>query len=194
MPVKTLKRQRFSKAPARLLRGEWIHLRPPQPADYRQFAALMEANRIFFRGLVPAFNRRRHFDEYVARCRQDDYFGFLICRRGDDVVVGKINLFNIIRRGLQTGCVGYLISQAHARQGYATEALRVLLRFAFRQVKLHRVEANIQPHNASSLALVRRAGFACEGLSPRYVKIGGRWRDHERWALLAEDWRTRTRK
>jgi len=149
----------------------------------------MQGNKAFFHGLVPEFNGRKHFDEYVERCRRDDYFGFLICRRADGVIVGKINLFNIIQRGLQSGCIGYLIGKAHAEQGYATEALQLMLRFAFRKVKLHRVEANIQPHNAASIALVRRARFSCEGLSRRYVKIGGRWRDHERWALLAEDWR-----
>ena len=63
------------------------------------------------------------------------------------------------------------------------------LDFAFGTLKLHRVEVNIQPVNARSLALVERTGFAREGFSRRYVKIGGRWRDHVRCALLAEDWR-----
>jgi len=73
------------------------------------------------------------------------------------------------------------------------EGLALLLAVAYRGLKLHRVEANIQPSNAPSIALVRRAGFTREGFSRRYVKIGGRWRDHERWAMLAEDWRARRR-
>jgi ribosomal-protein-alanine N-acetyltransferase len=67
--------------------------------------------------------------------------------------------------------------------------LALVLRQAFRQLGLHRVEANIQPDNARSIALVRRLGFRREGFSPRYLKLGGRWRDHERWALLREEWR-----
>jgi [ribosomal protein S5]-alanine N-acetyltransferase len=70
-----------------------------------------------------------------------------------------------------------------------TEALALTLRIAFGRLRLHRVEANIQPGNGASIALVRRAGFRREGLSPRYLTIGGRWRDHERWALTVEDWR-----
>jgi len=64
------------------------------------------------------------------------------------------------------------------------------LRHAFRPLKLHRVEANIQPENVASIRLVERLGFRREGFSPRYLKIGGRWRDHVRYALLAEEWRS----
>ena len=67
------------------------------------------------------------------------------------------------------------------------EGIRLMLRHAFGPLGLHRLEANIQPENAPSLALVAGAGFRLEGLSPRYLKIAGRWRDHERWAILAEE-------
>jgi ribosomal-protein-alanine N-acetyltransferase len=70
-----------------------------------------------------------------------------------------------------------------------TEAMSLMLKYAFIHLKLHRLEANVQPDNAASVALIKRAGFIREGYSRRYLKIGGRWRDHERWAILAEDWR-----
>ena len=67
------------------------------------------------------------------------------------------------------------------------EGMQLTLRFAFNELRLHRVEANIQPANKKSLALAKRSGFRREGFSPRYLKIGGRWRDHERWAILSDD-------
>ena len=87
--------------------------------------------------------------------------------------------------------MGYYIGAPFAGRGYMTEAIRLMLRYAFRDLKLHRIEANIQPENVASIALVRRAGFRREGYSPRYLKISGRWRDHERWAILAEDWKAK---
>ncbi|VWB80544.1 phosphinothricin acetyltransferase [Burkholderia metallica] len=67
-----------------------------------------------------------------------------------------------------------------------TDAMRAAIGVAFDELGLHRVEANIQPGNHASIALVRRLGFTKEGFSPRYLRIGGEWRDHERWALLAD--------
>jgi len=76
---------------------------------------------------------------------------------------------------------------ATAGRGLMTEAVRQTLAHAFTEIGLHRVEANIQPENLRSIALVRRLGFRLEGFSPRYLRIGGQWRDHERWALLCDD-------
>ena len=75
------------------------------------------------------------------------------------------------------------------QDGYMTEALQLALHYAFKSLRLHRLEANIQPSNAASIALVKRAGFVLEGYSERYLKVCGRWRDHERWAITAERWR-----
>jgi [ribosomal protein S5]-alanine N-acetyltransferase len=107
--------------------------------------------------------------------------------------VGSVNLSEIVRGRFENAYLGYQVGAPFARQGYMTEALALALRIAFGPLRLHRVEANIQPRNVASIALVRRAGFRREGLSRRYLKIGGRWRDHERWALLVEEWRANRR-
>ena len=112
-----------------------------------------------------------------------------IRRAGDDALLGRIEITRIARGNFQSAYLGYSILPAHRGRGYMTEALQLALRYAFRTLRLHRVEANVEPGNDPSIALVRRAGFTREGFSRRYLKHGGRWRDHERWALLAEDWR-----
>jgi ribosomal-protein-alanine N-acetyltransferase len=74
-------------------------------------------------------------------------------------------------------------------RGLMSEAVSLVVTQAFEELGLHRVEANIQPDNKPSIALVRGLGFRQEGYSPRYLRIAGEWRDHERWAILADEWR-----
>jgi [ribosomal protein S5]-alanine N-acetyltransferase len=99
-----------------------------------------------------------------------------------------VELSQIAGGNFRSAYLAYHTGAPFARQGYMREGLTAALDRGFRRLKLHRVEANIQPHNRASIRLVRSLGFRREGYSPRYLKIGGRWRDHERWALLAEDW------
>lgn len=113
---------------------------------------------------------------------------FLICARRDEGILGAADLSQIFHRNFQSAYLGYWIGAPFAREGYMREGLELVLYTAFRTHHLHRVEANVQPENTSSQALLVRLGFRLEGYSPRYLKIGGRWRDHERWALLREEW------
>ena len=114
---------------------------------------------------------------------------FLIVRRTDGAIVGTIGLSQIFRRKFQNAYLGYMLGAGYTGNGYMTEAVRLILRFAFRDLKLHRIEANVQPGNAPSLAVLRRCGFTKEGLSEKYLKIAGQWRDHERWAIIRENWK-----
>ena len=173
------------------LRGRTICLRPAVMRDFDEFAHLMKVSWPAYRGWIHPFKGKNQFREYVSKGRNGEDFWFLICRATDGRIVGTISLFMIHRRSFQNAVVGYMVGAPYARRGYATEALELVVRFAFGKLKLHRIEANIQPDNVASLALARRAGFQREGYSPRYLKIGGRWRDHERWAILAENWRGR---
>jgi len=112
-------------------------------------------------------------------------YAFLVCRASDNAIVGVVNLSNVVRGLLQSGYLGYYAFAGYERQGYMASGLSVVVRHAFNKLKLHRLEANIQPGNTASIALAASCGFTLEGYSPRYLKIGGRWRDHERWAILA---------
>jgi [ribosomal protein S5]-alanine N-acetyltransferase len=102
-------------------------------------------------------------------------------------VVGVVNLSQIFRKGFQNAYLGYYGTAEFAGRGLMTQAVGLACRHAFGEIGLHRLEANIQPGNLPSIALVRRLGFRREGFSPRYLRIDGVWCDHERWALLADD-------
>jgi ribosomal-protein-alanine N-acetyltransferase len=175
------------------LTGKRVFLRPPARRDLEEFLALNRASRRFHRGLVSPPIEPEQFVAFLKRCRRMDSASFFICRMEDGAIVGSINLSQIFRGGFQNAYMGYFIGAEYAGQGYMTEAIQLMLRHAFERLKLHRLEANIQPENIASIALAKRAGFVCEGYSERYLKICGRWRDHQRWAIIAEDWKS-TRK
>jgi ribosomal-protein-alanine N-acetyltransferase len=132
------------------------------------------------------------FRDYLGRLGERKY-GFLARRTEDRALVGWLNVSDIVRGAMQGGNLSYGGVAAHRGRGYMSEAVELVLEQAFMTLGLHRLEANIQPGNTGSLALVRRAGFVLEGFSPGYLKIDGKWRDHERWALRSEAWLARRR-
>ena len=170
--------------------GKRVYLRVPRESDRDEFVRLARASRGLHRPWVYAPETARQFDAYLARCRVQSERCFLVCRRDDDAIVGVYNLSQIAYGFFQSAYLGYYAFAPHAGQGLMAEGMQLLLRHAFRTLKLHRIEANIQPGNDASLRLAERAGFEYEGYSPRYLKIGGRWRDHERWAITREAWRS----
>ena len=107
--------------------------------------------------------------------------------------MGVVNLNEVVRGVFQSAYLGYYVVAPYEGRGFMAPGLAAVIQRGFRGLKLHRLEANIMPHNLRSKALVQRLGFRFEGVARRYLKIAGRWRDHEHWALTAEDWRDRRR-
>jgi ribosomal-protein-alanine N-acetyltransferase len=174
-------------------RGEGrVFLRGPAASDRHEFVSLMRTSRAFHRPWATAPTDDDRFTAYLADSQRPDFEAMLVCRRDDTAIVGFFNLSQIVRRSLQSAYLGYAVGKPYAGHGYMREGIALVLRHAFLDLKLHRIEANIQPGNHASIALAQGAGFRREGFSPRYLKIGGRWRDHERWAILADDWRRRS--
>ena len=172
----------------RLVTGAQVYLRQPAAEDEVELLRLNTESRKFHRGLAYPAQTKTEFSALLDRCHLPDSVCCLICLKDSNEIAGMINLSQIFMGGFRSAYLGYYIGARHAKQGYMTEAVQLMLRYSFRNLKLHRVEANIQPGNFASIALVRRAGFTREGYSRRYLKIDGHWRDHERWAILAEDW------
>lgn len=168
-----------------------VRLRPLLRGDARDFVAAVSASRALHRGWVHPPATTEAFLRKLPRPGESTRrVALLAVRVDDDAPVGLFNLSEIVRGPLQQAYLGYYGFVPHAGRGYMRVAMPLLLRYAFVTLKLHRIEANIQPSNAPSLALARSAGFSKEGFSPRYLKVGGRWRDHERWAINAEQWKT----
>jgi ribosomal-protein-alanine N-acetyltransferase len=175
--------------PPALQTGRRVHIRSPRPEDEAELTALVRASRRFHVGWISAAATPEAFAAHLRRNESADFESFLIFRKEDGAIVGSANLSQIFMGPFQSAYMGYWAGAPFAGQGYMTEGVGLVLTHAFRELKLHRVEANLQPTNTPSRALVQRLGFTMEGYSPRYLKVGGRWRDHERWAILREDWR-----
>jgi [ribosomal protein S5]-alanine N-acetyltransferase len=170
-----------------------VFLRQPKASDEVELVALTRASRRLHRPWVSPPLDGAAFQGFLARARRPDALTLLTCRIEDGAIAGVFHLDEIVRGALQSAYLSYYAGAPYARQGYMTEGLRLLLRHAFVALRLHRLEANIQPGNLASIALVERCGFELEGFSPRYLKIRNRWRDHQRWALRVEQWRARRR-
>ena len=179
--------------PFSLVRGERVYLRHPRKADGEEFNELVIASRSFLHPWVTPASTPEAYARFLQGSRRASVCAFLVCRIDDRRIVGVCNLSQILRSNLQQAFLGYWVGAAFAGRGYMTEALHLVLRYAFENLKLHRIEANVQPENGNSKALLLRAGFRLEGFSPRYLKVLGRWRDHERWAIYREDWVARAK-
>jgi len=167
-----------------------VVLRTPTIDDQDEFIARMRASRSAHRPWLYMPETPEAYKTYLAKTDDPRAAPFLACRIQDGAIVGFVNISEIIRGNYKGAFLGYGGVAEFAGQGYMTEAMQLVLREAFTRLDLHRLEANIQPGNERSIALAKRCGFELEGLSPRYLKIGGRWRDHERWAIRSETWRS----
>lgn len=165
------------------------YLRKPAQQDGPEFVARVLASRDHLEPFVFAADSVSAYRSWLARGRRSEIEQFLVCARRDDTLAGFVTLNNITAGSLQSAATGWAGFNPHLGAGHLTDGVSMVLELAFTQLHLHRVEANIQPPNSRSRALAQRAGFRLEGYSPRYLHIGGQWRDHERWAVLAEDWR-----
>ncbi|MCB5165059.1 GNAT family N-acetyltransferase [Streptomyces bambusae] len=162
-----------------------VELRPLTLADQDEFCSLVRASAALHTPWMQLPATGEAFREWMHRFDDGTNLGFLIRVRETGAAAGMVNINSVIRGRYQGASLGYAAFAPSAGRGYMAEGLALVLRYAFEDLRLHRLEANIQPGNEPSLALVRRLGFRHEGLSPAYLYIDGAWRDHERWALTA---------
>lgn len=171
-----------------ILRGKKVYLRRPNASDCTEFTEMARKSERFHRGLMNPARTPEEFERFLQRIDNDQTESFLICRIEDDAIAGVITLSQIFHGAFQNAYLGYGLWDGFAGKGFMTDAIEMVLEFAFNDLDLHRVEANVQPHNAASIRLLERSGFVKEGFSEKYLNIGGLWRDHERWAIIRENW------
>jgi ribosomal-protein-alanine N-acetyltransferase len=177
------------------LKGERVMLRMPVAADYREWAALRAASRRFLEPWEPRWPAdelergawRQRLGRYRADFAQGSAVAFFIFETCSGKLVGGITLANIRHGVAQSGQIGYWIGEQFAGQGYMLEALRLVSRFAFETMRLHRIEAACIPDNKRSIRVLEKAGFQREGLLRSYLRINGIWQDHYLYALIADD-------
>jgi [ribosomal protein S5]-alanine N-acetyltransferase len=167
--------------------GGRVILRELVPVDREMFLRMVRESRDLHRPWTYPPERPDQFDDLVARGTREDFVCLAACLAEDGDLVGIFTISQIVRGYFQSAYLGYYAGARHAGKGLMREAMELVLDYAFGTLALHRVEANIQPGNAPSIALARGAGFRLEGFSPRYLLIGGRWRDHERYAITADE-------
>jgi [ribosomal protein S5]-alanine N-acetyltransferase len=165
-----------------------VRVRSPRAEDQDEFLQAMRASREFHHPWLEPPTTPEGFGVLLRRVHEDFFEPLIVERLEDGALLGFFNLSWIIRGALQSAFLGYGAVAAYAGHGYMTEGMQLTLNHGFAELNLHRIEANIQPGNEPSIALARRCGLQREGYSPRYLRVGGSWRDHERWAITVEDW------
>ena len=160
-------------------------------ADEEEFLAAASASKDLHHPWLQPPDGAVGFAALLARAERSDHESYVVRHAACGGLAGFVNLNNIVHGVFLSAYLGYGAFAGHEGRGLMSLGVGAVVEKAFTELGLHRVEANVQPGNHRSLALVRRLGFAREGYSPRYLYIDGDWRDHERWALRVETWAAR---
>jgi ribosomal-protein-alanine N-acetyltransferase len=169
-----------------------VYVRFPEEADAAELTALYIRNREFFEMFSPSTIEEFYTEEYqrqaIAKGRgermEDRKYSFVVCLKEDDRLIGTVGLSFIARGPLQSCMIGYSLDQGHNGKGYMTEAVEQVVRYAFDELKFHRITGEASPRNPGSIRVLEKAGFHKEGISRSNLKIKGVWEDHQVLAII----------
>ncbi|MFC7441498.1 GNAT family N-acetyltransferase [Laceyella putida] len=174
--------------------GEHIYLRLYDDSDAKDLADLHKRNREFFLRVSPLHDESFYTQEHQAlrieqalkKAKEGQTYAFGIFLKETDELIGDITLAQILRGNFESCYTGFALDQKHNGRGYTTEALKLIVKFAFEELKLHRIEAHAMPENLGSIRVLEKAGFKKEGIARKNVKINGKWEDHQIMAIINE--------
>jgi ribosomal-protein-alanine N-acetyltransferase len=168
--------------------GSNVAIKRLDEGDRNEFLALTQASRTLHAEWIQPPLDDQDFEALFQRTKEANFIALAVLEGPTYRLAGLITLSQIFYGPFQSAYMGYWLGEGYAGRGVMTEAMRLALHFALQEIALHRLEANIQPGNLRSIALVKRVGFVLEGYSQKYLNILGEWRDHERWAIHKEIW------
>ena len=178
-------------APQALLTGLRIIMRPPEAKDAPDWLEVRTKNQDILRKYEPRWTDDALTQDYFRRRTElqhrnwhiDHAYAFLIFKI-DGALIGGMNINNVCRAAAQYASLGYWIDKDHEGQGYMSEAMALTIHYAFKNLKLHRINAACLPHNDRSKKILSRAGFTEEGFAKQYLQINGAWEDHILYGLV----------
>lgn len=175
--------------------GEKIYIRLSEISDAEAYVKLHTNNREFFQSYAPKRNedyftvetQKKIIEDNIEQSENDTKYSFGIFLKETDELIGNIALTEVLRGPLQSCYVGYYLDERCNGKGYMTEAVKLVVDYAFKELVLHRIEAGVMPHNLRSMKVLEKAGFHKEGIAKKNVMINGVWQDHQVLAIVAED-------
>ncbi|QUG41913.1 GNAT family N-acetyltransferase [Psychrobacillus sp. INOP01] len=167
--------------------GQQIYLRFYKTSDASELANLHTRNREFFQRVSPLLpedfyteeRQKIRIEQSLKKTDEGHLYAFGIFLKATDILIGDISLTQIARGDLQSCYTGFTLDKEYNGKGYTTEALQLIVDFAFRELKLHRIEAGAMPDNIASIRVLEKAGFKKEGIAKENLKINGKWTDHQ---------------
>ena len=178
-----------------VVEGQGVLLRPPRSGDYAAWSELRALSRDYLQPWEPSWPDddltraafRRRLGIYAREMELGHAWPLFIFDPPGRILLGAITLSNVRRGVAETGTLGYWVGQPYAGGGVGTAAVRAMTGFAFRSLRLHRLEASCLPSNVSSRRVLEKAGFVKEGEARAYLKINGSWADHLLFGLVSDD-------
>ncbi|WP_298831331.1 GNAT family protein [uncultured Planococcus sp.] len=174
------------------MKGEQVNIRFLHTGDAVGKLQLEVDNREFFEAYAmtryPDFYtlplQKELIEIYAEQKENDQAYSFGIFENRTGLLIGTISLVQVMRGPLQSAVLGYALDKKHNNKGYTTEAVKLVVAYAFRKLALHRIEAGVMPGNDASIRVLEKAGFHKEGIAVQNVQINGKWRDHQVLAII----------
>lgn len=169
-----------------------VYIRFPVEADAAELTELVRRNREFFQEFSPETPEEYYMEEHQLQSiiknksdrAEDRRYSFVVCLKEDGRIIGSLSLSFVVRGPLQSCMIGYSLDRACNGKGYMTDAVRQVVRYAFEELKLHRITGEVSPKNPGSIRVLEKAGFHKEGIARSNVKINGVWEDHQVLAII----------